>query len=57
MSDADSIKPYTPPTTPPKSTTDLPRFMIDELRKVRDADTLLYEVIRKLEARIVALGG
>jgi hypothetical protein len=56
MADADRLKPYTPPTAPPRQTEDLPRFVVEELRKVRDADALVLEVLRALEARLVAGG-
>jgi len=55
MADSDRLKPYTPATALPKRDADIGRFIMDELRKVQQADTQTLEVLRALEARIAAL--
>ena len=56
MADADKLKPYTPASALPKSDRDLGRFIMDELHKVREADAQTLEVLRLIEARLVAGG-
>jgi hypothetical protein len=56
MADTDIVKPYVPPTKPPNRPEDLPRFVVDELRKVQQADALVLEALQRIEARLVAGG-